>query len=57
MNEQDNFKALMKFAVDNRSDTPPESAQEFDIYCDEHYNLYMFIKGDWVNIGINVTPV
>lgn len=57
MTEEEQFKQLVNYAVENRSDTPPENPREFDIYSDTHYNLYMFIKGEWTNIGLNVTPL
>lgn len=56
MTEEEQFKQLVNYAVENRSDTPPDGPKEFDIYADTHYNLYMFIKGEWTNIGLNVTP-
>ena len=57
MTEEEKFKQLVEKAVENRSDTPPEDAKEFDVYADKHYNLYMFIKEKWTKIGINVTPI
>lgn len=57
MTEEEQFKKLVIYAIENRSDTPPTGAKEFDIYADSHYNLYMFIKGEWASIGINVSPL
>jgi hypothetical protein len=57
MTEEENFKRLVDIAVKKRSDIPPVDPREFDIYSDMHYNLYMFIKGEWTDIGINVTPI
>jgi hypothetical protein len=57
MTEQEQFKKLVDIAVKKRSDIPPVDPREFDIYSDMHYNLYMFIKGEWTDIGINVTPI
>lgn len=56
MTEEEKFKKIVDHAVQNRNDMPPENPQEFDVYADSHYNLYMFIKGEWKNIGLNVTP-
>lgn len=55
--EKANFQALVNKAIESRSDTAPESPSEFDIYCDNHYNIHMFLKGEWVNVGLNVTPL
>jgi hypothetical protein len=55
MNE-DQFQKILDFAIANRTDDAPENAKEFDVYADMHYNLYMFINGEWANIGLNVTP-
>lgn len=57
MTEEEQFNQLVAWAVQNKSDTPPQDPKEFDIYADSHYNLYMFIKGEWTNIGLNVTPL
>lgn len=57
MDEKEYFDQLIKAAMQNLTDTPPESPSEFDIYADTNYNLYMFIKGEWTNIGLNVTPL
>lgn len=57
MTEEEQFKQILNQAVKSRSDIPPETPQEFDIYCDMHYNLYMRIKKEWVNIGLNVSPL
>ena len=54
MDDKEVFNQIMKNAVDDRSDIKPEIPQEFDVYCDMDYNLYMFIKGEWSSIGINV---
>jgi hypothetical protein len=48
---------MLDYLLANRSDTPPESPAEFDSYIDLHYNLHMFIKGEWVSVGVNFTPV
>jgi hypothetical protein len=55
--DQEMFQEMLDYLLANRSDTPPESPAEFDAYIDMHYNLYMFIKGEWVNVGVNFTPV
>jgi hypothetical protein len=57
MTEEEQFKELVNHAVANRTDEPPSDPKEFDIYADMHYNLYMFIKGEWTSIGLNVTPI
>lgn len=57
MNDEELFKQIIKDATDNPTDAAPENPQEFSVYCDTHYNLYMFIKGEWTNIGLNVTPL
>lgn len=57
MNDEELFKQIIKDATDNPTDVPPENPQEFSVYCDTHYNLYMFIKGEWTSIGLNVTPL
>ena len=57
MNEKEVFEQIISTAVENRSDNAPENPYEFQVYCDTHYNLYMFIKGEWSNIGLNVTPI
>lgn len=57
MTEEEQFKQLVNYAVANKSDTPPSEPKEFDVYADNHYNLYMFIKDEWKNIGLNVTPL
>jgi hypothetical protein len=51
------FQEMLDHLLANRSDTPPESPAEFDSYIDMHYNLHMFIKGEWTNVGVNFTPV
>lgn len=57
MNEQEVFQQLLNKALDNKTDTPPQNPNEFDIYADTHYNIYMCIKGEWQSIGINATPL
>lgn len=57
MTEQEQFDALVKFALENRTENPPENPNEFDIYSDMNYNLYMYIKGEWTGIGVNMTPL
>ena len=57
MNEEDIFYQLVKNAIENKSDIAPDSPAEFDIYCDNHYNLHMFIKGEWSNTGLNVMQI
>lgn len=57
MTEQEEFKAIVDAAVQNRSSDKPENAEEFQVHCDNHYNLYMYIKGEWQNMGINVTAM
>jgi hypothetical protein len=54
MDDKDIFNQIMKSAVENKSEDKPQSPQEFDVYCDMDYNLYMFIKGEWSSIGVNV---
>jgi hypothetical protein len=56
MTEEEKFKKIVNEAINNRSDSAPEFPQEFDVYADMHYNLYMFIKNEWINVGLNVTP-
>lgn len=56
MTEEEQFKQIVDVAMSQRSDTPPEDPKEFDVYADMHYNLYMYIKSEWVNVGLNVTP-
>jgi hypothetical protein len=51
------FQEMLNHLLENRTDTPPENAQEFDSYIDTHYNLHMRIKGEWVNVGVNLTPL
>lgn len=55
MNEKEVFESLLKEAVKNKSDIPPEGPEEFDIYVDNHYNVFMFIKNEWQTTGLNVT--
>lgn len=57
MNEKEMFKQIVANATANPMDEPPAGAQEFDVYCDKNYNIYMLIKGEWTNIGLNVNPL
>lgn len=57
MTEQEMFKKIVDEAIAHRSDTPPENPAEFQVYSDSHYNLYMFVKGEWINLGLNMTPL
>jgi len=57
MSDEDLFNKIISVAVENKTDEPPENPEEFDVYADNNYNLYMFIKGEWKNIGLNVTPI
>ena len=57
MNEKEMFKQIVANATENPMDKPPTEAQEFDVYCDKNYNIYMLIKGEWTNIGLNVAPL
>lgn len=54
-NEKEQFDILIRHAIANKTDVPPENPNEFDIYCDNHYNIHMFLKGEWTNVGLNVT--
>lgn len=51
------FDELLNNAVKEKSDNFPESPSEFDIHVDSHYNVFMFIKGNWTKTGLNVTPL
>lgn len=57
MTEEEQFAKIVAHAIQNRSDVAPSEPKEFDVYADMHYNLYMFIKGEWNSIGLNVTPL
>ena len=57
MSDEELFNKIISVAVENKTDEPPENPEEFDVYADSNYNLYMFIKGEWKNIGLNVTPI
>jgi len=57
MSDEELFNKIISVAVENKTDEPPENPEEFDVYADNNYNLYMFIKGEWKNIGLNVTPI
>jgi hypothetical protein len=55
VNEKEEFEQMLGIAIKNVTDEPPQDAEEFDIYVDTHYNVYMFIKNEWQNTGLNVT--
>jgi hypothetical protein len=57
MSEEEMFQSMLNEAIENKSDTPPEDADEFTIYVDTNYNVHMLIKGEWQNVGLNVTPI
>lgn len=57
MTEEEMFQQLLNEAIENKSDEMPEDPNEFDLYVDNHYNVYMCIKGEWQNVGLNVTPM
>lgn len=57
MNEQKMFEQLLDQAVRDRSDEMPDKPEEFDLHVDNHYNVYMCIKGEWQSVGLNVTPM
>lgn len=51
------FEALIREALDNRTNVFPEDPSEFDVHVDENYVFYMFIKGEWVNVGIDISVI
>jgi hypothetical protein len=51
------FEALIREALENRSDEFPENPEEFDVHVDNNYVFYMFIKNEWVNVGIDVSII
>lgn len=51
------FEALIYEALQNRSDVFPEDPLEFDVHVDSNYIFYMFIKGKWVNVGIDISII
>lgn len=51
------FEALIREAIANRSDEFPENPEEFDVHVDNNYIFYMFIKNEWVNVGIDVSII
>ena len=55
--EEDLFQEIVDLAVENPTDVAPENPNELDVYCDSHYNVYMFIKNEWTSTGINVTAL
>lgn len=57
MTEEEQFRLLVQQAIDNRQASAPEAGDEFDIYADMHYNLFMMVKGKWTSMGINLTPL
>lgn len=57
MTEEEMFQQLLNQAIENKSGEMPESPNEFDLHVDNHYNVYMYIKGEWTNVGLNVTPL
>ena len=57
MTEEEKFNEVLKNAIENKSETPPDNPQEFDVYSDNNYNLYMFVKDKWIELGLNVTMI
>lgn len=57
MTEQEMFEQMLKKAIEDPLPEPPQDPQEFDIYSDDHRNIYMYIKGEWTNTGLNATSL
>ena len=51
------FEQLIRTAIELKSDEFPENPEEFSVHVDNNYIFYMFIKGEWVNVGIDVSII
>lgn len=56
-NDSDLFEQILQNLLNNKTDIPPVNPSELDFYVDLNNNLHMFVKSEWISVGINFSQL